>query len=220
MPTRTRRRRLTKTLWVPPDLVQRCLTHAEVGQRVRVKHGEVLYRQGDVDHNFFLIIDGQIKISVLRSDGREVILDIVDAGGLCGEGAAIDGLPRFSTATAITNSMVIRIDARHLRKIFAADPELMVAFFRVTALKQRMLAFRLSQSGQSSSEDRIMELFRYILRSMPPEERRRSLLNLTHEQIAALIGASRITVTRAMGRLRAAGLVETHAGQIRLLAPL
>jgi len=218
MARRAARGQMSKTLWVPSDLIQRCLADARVGHQMRVAAGGTLYRQGEIGHDFFLILSGQVRISALGDDGDEVLFDVVDVGGLCGEGAAIDGLPRFSTATATTGVTVLRIDARRLRTIFTADPDLMLAFFRVTALKQRMLAFRLSQIGRSSAEKRIVDLLRYILRSMPDEERDGSL-SLTHEQIATLIGASRVTVTRALNKLRAARIVATGGGRVRLIAP-
>jgi CRP/FNR family transcriptional regulator, cyclic AMP receptor protein len=79
------------------------------------------------------------------------------------------------------------------------------------SLKQRTLASRLVQVAQASPEARITELLAQISSPDAPA------IVLTHQQIADLIGASRITVTRAMQRLRRQGAVRCKRGQYELV---
>jgi CRP-like cAMP-binding protein len=130
---------------------------------------------------------------------------------LCGEGAAFDRLPRFSAASALENSEVLAIPAGDFCGFMSSHAELATAVVQTIALKQRMLASRLLQVTQTSPEVRITELLSQI--TMPEQP----AIVLTHQQIANLIGASRITVTRAMQKLRRDGAVRCKRGQYELV---
>jgi CRP-like cAMP-binding protein len=129
---------------------------------------------------------------------------------LCGERAAFDGLPRFSSASALEPSEVMEIPAAEFCSRMSSDAGLAASIVHTIALKQRTLASRLAQVAHASPEVRITELLSQISQPESPA------IVLTHQQIANLIGASRITVTRAMQKLRREGAVRCKHGQYEL----
>ncbi|MCA1846843.1 MAG: cyclic nucleotide-binding domain-containing protein [Actinobacteria bacterium] len=68
-----------------------------LGGRRRYAAGETLFLEGDRAGEALVLMSGEVKISVGSQDGREVILDVLEAGSLIGELAAIDGEPRSAT---------------------------------------------------------------------------------------------------------------------------
>ena len=78
-------------------------THVE---RQRLPPGVLLFRQGDpvqvAGSGFFCLVDGLIKVSSLRRDGREAILAVLEPGNWFGEISLLDGSPRTHDATALT----------------------------------------------------------------------------------------------------------------------
>jgi len=207
------------TLGATADLILRCMQTPHPGPRTHIPQGSVLYAQGDPSETIFLVVDGLVKISMINRDGQEIIIDIVGAGALCGEGAVFDGLPRFSSATTLSGTEVIRLTRTGLRERMAADRELGDLIMTRIALKQRQLAIRLQNVTTSSPETRISELFGYIVRNSLGPRADDVRIELTHEQIASLIGASRVTVTRALQRLSKSGRIRTDRGRIVLSAP-
>ena len=205
------------TLGATADLILRCLKVP--GPRTKVRQGSTLYVQGDPSETIFLVVDGLVKISMVNSDAQEIIIDIVGAGALCGEGAVFDGLPRFSSATALSETEVIRLTRAELRERMAEDRELADLIMTRIALKQRQLAVRLQNVTTSSPETRISELFGYIVGNSLGPRVDDVRIELTHEQIASLIGVSRVTVTRALRRLSESGQITTDRGRIVLSAP-
>ncbi|MBR1217520.1 Crp/Fnr family transcriptional regulator [Bradyrhizobium sp. U87765 SZCCT0131] len=179
--------------------------------RRRVAKGQTVYRQGENDGHLFVVMSGRIGISMLRPDGQEFLIDIVGAGAICGEGAAFDGLPRFSSASALEPSEVLLIAADELCRLMSQQVEIVPLIVQAIALKQRMLAGRLNQISQASPEIRITELLSQITQADSPT------IVLTHQQIANLIGTSRITVTRAMKKLRREGAVRCRRGEYELV---
>ena len=61
---------------------------------LRLRPGEMLFRQGDAPGGFYGLLGGLLKISSLREDGREAILVVLEAGNWIGEISLMDGEPR------------------------------------------------------------------------------------------------------------------------------
>lgn len=202
---------VSETLRVPSHLATYLARIVPDTTRRRFRKGASLYCQGEISDQVFVVVRGRIGITMVRSDGQELLIDIVGAGALCGEGAAFDRLPRFSSAKALEPAEVIVIPAGELCSLMSSHPNLAGMVVHNIALKQRTLAQRLSQVTTGSPEGQITELFAQIADPEMPH------IMLTHQQIADLLGVSRITVTRAMQRLRRDGAVRCERGRYELL---
>jgi len=194
------------------EIIGRCL---EAGRRCRFEKYEVLYEQGTVSSKFYIIEKGLVKVSIVRSDGTEVLLEYMGPQTICGEGAAFDSLPRFSRAIATENTVAVEFDATRTDEIFGRHPEFASALLRVTSLKQRILASRLQHFVSREPEGRIMELLHRLAAMFGTDHPSGRILvtKLTHEEIAAMTGTSRVTVTRTLQRLRdqaVIGLIDGH----------
>lgn len=210
-PTAASRLEVSETLRVPSAMLTRLLEIAPALVRRKFAKGGALYRQGESGSHVYVVISGRIGITMLGAAGQELMIDIVGAGALCGEGAAFDGLPRFSSASALEPSEVLVVPVAEFCRLMSADVELAALIAQTISLKQRTLASRLVQVAQASPEARITELLSQI--SFPDSP----AIVLTHQQIANLIGASRITVTRAMQKLRREGSVRCRRGRYELV---
>lgn len=202
---------VSETLRVPSAMLAYLLRLTPTPARRKFAKGRALYRQDEVSDLVFVVVSGRVGVTMLRSDGQELLIDIVGPGALCGEGAAFDGLPRFSSANALEDCEALVIPAADFCKLMSSHVELAPLVVQTLALKQRMLATRLGQVTQASPEVRITELLSQITAPDSPT------IVLTHQQIANLIGASRITVTRAMQKLRRDGAVRCRRGHYELV---
>ncbi len=202
---------ITETLRVSSTLANALLSALPDSARRRFRKGQSLYQQGESSDLVFIIVSGRVGITMLRPDGQELLIDIVGAGALCGEGAAFDQLPRFSSAKVLETSDVLCVAAAELCALMGCNPGLAALVVHTIALKQRVLAQRLSQVTSAMPERQITELFAQI--AGPGT----SPIMLTHQQIADLLGLSRITVTRAMQRLRRDGAVRCQRGRYELV---
>src|SRR5215469_12109402 len=82
--------------------------------------GSTLFHEGDPSDWVLLVLAGRIKITVLTSDGRDVVLAVRVPGELIGELSALDGLPRSATATAIETVECWIIPADQFREFLAS----------------------------------------------------------------------------------------------------
>jgi CRP-like cAMP-binding protein len=201
---------------IGPELARQIMGHASSGHPHRFRKNQVLYEQGSKSTKFHFIISGMVQVSMVRIDGVEVVLEYMGPDTICGEGAAFDDLPRFSRAVATEDTDTIEFDAARMEKVFSQHPGFASALLRATSLKQRVLAVRLEHLVSREPEGRIMDLFRRLQEMFAVDHPAGKLLvtRLTHEQIGAMTGTSRVTVTRAMRALREADKIAIVDGHV------
>lgn len=199
--------RRQETWGLSPEDVELWRCHEHLGDRLRIRKGNLLYGQGEISPYFFLILSGEVRISCFEEDGQEITIEVMGPNGLCGEAPAFDNLPRFSTAVALRNTEAIRFDARRLEAAFAKHPQLALSLLRITSIKQRVLAIRLEYAFTHSPEERIFHLLRRVAAIFGTDtaEGRETTIHLTHEQISRMTGTSRVTVTRVLNRMKKRG---------------
>jgi CRP/FNR family transcriptional regulator, cyclic AMP receptor protein len=81
--------------------------------------GQVVFAQGDPADSVFYIREGRVKIAVISDQGKEAVVAFLKAGDFIGEGCLTGRPRRVSTARAVEDSVVTRVDkatmARMLR---------------------------------------------------------------------------------------------------------
>lgn len=192
---------------------------AHLGRKKTFSKGEYLYRQGTCDTEFFFILRGRVQIFTGREDGSEFVLEVMGQWAICGEGAAFDGQPRFSSAVAQEDTEVIVFDAHEVGKAFQLVPDFALALLKITSMKQRVLGIRAQYLASANPESRISELLRRLaeLYGRPLDGGVLIDIALTHDQIAAMTGTSRVTITRVLKKLREARAIQTRGKQIWIL---
>lgn len=204
--------RNTETWYLEESIAGPLIRLAHLGQRRVYKKGEFLYHQEEISSHFFFILSGRAQVSVFREDGSEFVLEVMGRWALCGEADAFEHAPRFSAAVAAEETEVIVFDASSMEQVFSSHPELAVALLRIASLKQRVLGRRLHHLASPKPEKRIFELLNRLAELYGTERDGAIVIGitLTHEQISAMTGASRVTVTRTLTRLREEGVLAIH----------
>lgn len=193
------------------------LQNTAIGTVERLRPKQVLYSQGDAHDCFYLVRSGFIHTTVLRSNGSRLLLEIYGAGAIFGEASAFIDRPRYVTAEAATAVVLSRYRASDIQRIAQQSPELIVALLQLLGYKHRLLIDKLATLTSSSAEDRIVDLLARIVLATPAEGAQP--VRLTHEQIAAMTGVSRVTATRALGNLAEQGLVVTRSRGVEVVDP-
>ncbi len=220
MPKGPKAKRMLGTWRIDSKLIRQIMDQASCGRPRKFRKNQVLYEQGTISSKFYLILSGLVQVSIVRVDGVEVVLEYMGPETICGEGAAFDGLPKFSGAVAVQETDTIEFDAAQMQEVFRRHPEFAAALLRVTSLKQRVLAVRLEHLASRRPEVRIMDLLQRLQEMFAIDYASGRLLvtHLTHEQIAAMTGTSRVTVTRAMRLLREQEQIDIIDGHILVKA--
>ncbi|MDS0857608.1 Crp/Fnr family transcriptional regulator [Burkholderia pseudomultivorans] len=194
---------------------------AHLGRRRQYDKGATIYRQGELGFTFYFLLSGRVQVSIFQNHGAEFILEVMGRWSMFGESPAIDGHPRIATAIAVEDAELLEFDIRIIEGAIPSHPELAMSLLRVIALKQRILASRIQYLALPKPEMRIRELLVRLADLYGEKHDDHTLITiaLTHEQIAAMTGATRVTVTRALKRLADIGAIEIRQRRIRVIDP-
>jgi CRP-like cAMP-binding protein len=185
------------------------------GRAWRPRAGTLVFAQGASDARFYLIRSGFVRASIEKADGQPLLLEIFGPGTLLGEGAAFDGRPRYVTATAATDCLLAVYDIQEVRTRMASEPALALALIGIMSAKQRTLAQKLAVIAAAPPQERVGELLRRVARMQSAAGPWH--VDLSHEEIAAMTGLSRVSVTRVLRQFTARGVIAT--GRRRIAIP-
>jgi CRP/FNR family transcriptional regulator, cyclic AMP receptor protein len=93
-----------------------------LGTRRRFPAGAVLFFAGDPAHEALVLLSGAVKVSVGSVDGKEIVLEVFEAGALLGELSVLDGKPRSATVTALVPVEVLTVAAGSFNEFLDRNP--------------------------------------------------------------------------------------------------
>ena len=199
--------RCVETWHLDDDAINPLLQAMHLGKQRIYKKGDLIYRQGERDRCFYLILRGYVQIWSTREDGSEFTLEMMGPRAVCGEAAAFDGLPCFTSASALEDADLVAFNVDDVSAALRDFPNLAIALLRIVACKQRIIAVRAQYLASLRPEARIAELLHRLAEQYGVCEGAgaRIGITLTHQQMASLTGTTRVTVTRVLKRLRENG---------------
>lgn len=175
----------------------------------KILKGSILYHQGDKARCFYYLKKGRVKVVMTSADGMEKTLSTASAGEILGEAAFFDKMPRISSAYALTNIEVISVDEAKLLTLIKDNPKLALELLKIQATRIRQLSSQIDAITFMKADGRIASL---LLRSASS-----NIVNYTHEEIAGIVGVSRVTVSKILNRFKREGLLKTDYGKIVLI---
>jgi CRP/FNR family transcriptional regulator, cyclic AMP receptor protein len=177
-------------------------------ERAEVRHyprNALLFSQGDPSAELFVVQEGRIAIATRSPDGRESVVAVLEQGGLFGELGLFDDVPRSADARALTDSQVIVLEFTPVRAVLKANPELLWVIVRLLARRLRAtdeaLADAIFLDVPARVAKRLLEL---------AGDATEFTLPVTQEELAAMVGASRERVNKALALFTRLGWIEVE----------
>ncbi|MDX1503473.1 MAG: cyclic nucleotide-binding domain-containing protein [Thermoanaerobaculia bacterium] len=96
---------------------------------VRHRAGEMIFREGDVGDEMFIVHTGEVEIAV-EEDGSLQRLARLEKGDFFGEMSLLEDLPRNASARALSDVQLVRVDRATFDKMLRANPEIAVRIMR------------------------------------------------------------------------------------------
>src|SRR5699024_3912208 len=157
----------------------------------KLKKNTVLFRQGDIVNGFYFLKEGKVKISVLREDGYERIIDFVFPGSLIGE-QMINGNASFTSATLLTDSILYFFSKNQFELLGKENPDTIQEFGYSLIHKIRLLAT--INTILNAPID--VQLAHFLLNLY--EKNADDTIELTQTSISNYIGKSRVSVWKVL----------------------
>jgi CRP/FNR family transcriptional regulator, cyclic AMP receptor protein len=162
--------------------------------------GHRLFAEGEPGDRLYIVVSGKVKIGRCSLDGREKLLTIMGPSDMFGELSILDPAPRTSSATTITDVCAASIDRETLRAWIADRPEITERLLRLMARRLRRTNDNLTDLIFTDAPGRVATQLLHLAQKFGTQEGDaiRVIHDMTQEEIAQLVGASRETVNKAL----------------------
>jgi CRP-like cAMP-binding protein len=171
-----------------------------------------IFVQGDSTDGLFFIQKGKVQLSVVSEGGKEATLGILSEGDCFGEGGLAGQLLRMSSATAMTECVLLHVEKKAMMRALAGEPKLAVLFLKY--LLQRNIRYQDDLVDQlfNSSEKRLARVL--LLMAQFGKEGVSEMLvpRLSQETLAEMVGTTRSRVSFFMNRFRKLGFINYDVG--------
>ncbi len=184
-----------------------------------IRRGEALFNEGDEGSDLFVVTSGKVKLGRTSPDGRENLLAILGPGQMFGELSLFDPGPRSATATAVTDTTVRSLGHDALLPILTEHPDVARALLHQLAARLRRTNEVVGDLVFSDVPGRVAK----ALLDLSSRFGRRAddgvhvHHDLTQEELAQLVGASRETVNKALADFAARSWVRLEPRSVVIL---
>jgi CRP/FNR family cyclic AMP-dependent transcriptional regulator len=186
---------------------------------VGLARAEELFAEGDQGDRLYVIVEGKIKLGRTSGDGRENLLAILGPGEMFGELSLFDPGPRTATATAVADSRLIGLGHDALQPWLMRHPEVSIQLLHALARRLRRTNETLADLVFSDVPGRVAKALLDLSTRFgrPAEDGVLVAHELTQEELAQLVGASRETVNKALADFAGRGWLRLEARAVVLL---
>ncbi|MCT2339259.1 CRP-like cAMP-activated global transcriptional regulator GlxR [Corynebacterium sp. p3-SID1056] len=182
---------------VDADAVDTLINEMET---VTFARGTTIFDEGEPGDRLYIIVQGKVKLARHAPDGRENLLSVMGPSDMFGELSIFDPGPRTSSAVCVTDVTAATMDSEMLKDWIAQHPEISQQLLRVLARRLRRTNASLADLIFTDVPGRVAKTLLQLANRFGVQEGGALRVNhdLTQEEIAQLVGASRETVNKAL----------------------
>ncbi|MDX6296608.1 MAG: family transcriptional regulator, cyclic receptor protein [Nocardioidaceae bacterium] len=188
-------------------------------KQTRIRRGDVLFSEGDEGDRLYIVTEGKVKLGRSSVDGRENLLAILGPGQMFGELSLFDPGPRSATVTAVTDCTMQSLSHEELGSWLDGRPEVARGLLS-------QLAGRLRRANDVVADLVFSDVPGRVAKALLDLSSRFGRIaddgvhvhhDLTQEELAQLVGASRETVNKALADFASRGWLRLEARSVVLL---
>lgn len=200
------------------DEEQQASLQAKMGQST-LRRGEILFEEKDPGTRLYIITEGKIKLGHSSVDGRENLLAVLGPGEIIGELTLFDPGPRSTTATAVSPVTLLYLDHRDLVDILYNNPSMSRHMLRALARRMRRTNESLADLVFSDVPGRVAKALLDLAERFGSTTEMGVHVphDLTQEELAQLVGASRETVNKSLADFVSRGWIQLEGRAVTLI---
>jgi len=181
--------------------------------------GMIILFEEDICRHFFVILSGEVKIFSASDQGREYVLSILRENQYFGEVSLTKQSTNFMSFIAIRDTEVLIFPTNEFAKVLNRNSNLLCLILHSVLQRYRDTVNQLKSFSLDNSEGRIANLMIKMAKEKGTNADDGSLVfrRPTHYEIAARVGSTRETVSRALKNLEKKGLLRIVGKNIYIL---
>lgn len=182
----------------------------EISSRLMPRHVKkkgLVYNSGDKAGMVYILKEGRVRITQFSADGKELTVDILEPGDIFGELTVAGEEVYNSSATAMEDSYMCSINRRDFEDFIGKMPDLSLTITKWIGLRLRRVESRFMDMLFQDVRTRLITIFRDLAQKYGVEVDggKKIDIQLSHKEIASLVGAARETVTLELNNLKRNG---------------
>jgi CRP/FNR family cyclic AMP-dependent transcriptional regulator len=183
--------------------------------------GTTLFQEGEPGDSLYIVLEGKVKLGRRSSDGRENLVAVMGPADQFGELSLFDPGPRTATAVVVTDARLARLPKQALQTWVQERPQIAIQLLHVIARRLRrtntMLADLIFVDVPGRVAKNLLQMAgRFGCRDGGVL---RVTHDLTQEELAQLVGASRETVNKALADFATRGWIRLDGKSVIVLDP-
>jgi CRP/FNR family transcriptional regulator len=188
---------------------------------VRLARGDRLFDEGDAGDRLYVILEGKMKLTRAAADGRENLLSVLGPGEMFGELSLFDPRPRTSSAVAVTDARLAALAHDSLRTWLTGRPDVAMHLLRALAQRLRRANDVMADLVFTDVPGRVAKALLDLAHRFGEQQPEGLQVHhdLTQEELAQLVGASRETVNKALADFAARGWLQLSAKSVLIMDP-
>ena len=185
---------------------------------VRLGRGQTLFNEGDEGDRLYVILSGKVKLTRTAVDGRENLLGVLGPSEMFGELSLFDPRPRTASAVAVTDAVLAGLGHDDLRPFLSSRPQVGLQLLKSLAARLRRTNDVMADLVFTDVPGRVAKALLDLADRFgrPVDEGLLVAHDLTQEELAQLVGASRETVNKALADFASRGWLRLEARAVLL----
>ena len=186
---------------------------------VHLSRGQTLFSEDQEGDRLYVVLDGKIKLTRTAPDGRENLLSVLGPSEMFGELSLFDPRPRTASAIAVTETRLAGLGHSDLWPFLKEHPEISVHLLRALAQRLRRTNENMADLVFTDVPGRVAKALLDLAErfGQPSESGLHVHHDLTQEELAQLVGASRETVNKALADFAQRGWLRIEAKAVVIL---
>lgn len=187
----------------------------------RFDKNTVIYHQGDILSFAFVVKSGRVRLGYYSETGEEKGILIAEENCMFGEAAALPAYPTYYTATAIVDCELYLIPISKLVAAIKTDPDLAMELIMLMARKMRIYSAQEIELSFTETYTRTCHALLYIADTYGKQTEKGIRINnkFTHQELANMIHASRVSVANVFSELTKCEIIGKEDGYYVILKP-
>lgn len=188
---------------------------ARIAVEKQFAKGHLIFSEGDEADGFFVVIDGLIKIFKLSFEGKEHILHLFGPCEPFGEVPVFAGQDFPAHAEAVAESRLAFFPKNAFTALIQKNPSLALNMLAVLSARLRQFTIKIEHLSLKEVPGRLAAYLLYL--SEKNESTKAVDLDISKQQLAALLGTIPETLSRILAKMTKQGLIQVNGRHIKML---
>jgi CRP/FNR family transcriptional regulator, polysaccharide utilization system transcription regulator len=181
------------------------------------QRGQFVFREGSRAHGLYCVHSGHLKVSKMGGDGKEQIVRLVKPGDVLGYRALLADDTHSADAVALDDAVVCQLPRADFFQLVERNAPFSISIMKLLANVLGEAEERLLHMAYKPVRERLAEALLLLLRTYPPLPEAPGQITIVRDDLAALVGTAKETVSRFMAEFKHEGLLSTKGSHITVL---